>query len=699
VQGDLRNLPDALTPLTKLPNWVCWKWEWRVDKKKGTAGWTKPPFRPNVPSAYARNNDPQTWGTYQQALTAFETGQCDGIGFCLFGSNIAAFDLDNARDPVTGRIAVEATNYVTRTNSYAEISVSGTGLHVIGLGSGDSVHRKHQLNGSDVGIESYRGAERYIVVTGLPLDDAPLPLANIDAVIDNVIAELDGVSSVDSYNGRDLRTDLDRWIADNGMRYAELYDGTLDDRLLPAKLKNLIADRPPADDRSEAFHHAVCWLHELKWPAGKIEDYIEDAPVVPERYRDRLLREIDRCLCNSDRHKAQAKAKAKAAPRSSAVKAAPQDNKAIALDFFEDFDKALAKRPIIKDVIYRGERSSWVGPPGSGKSALLASVAIHVTDESSDNWRGYRIKAKVGVVYFALERKDLVKRRMRAHTRPQVQFEMKDGMLSTRTTRPARTKLPIAVAGRAIDLLDQSCIDIIVDTVRAAEAHFGCAVGLVIIDTINKGIAMGGGDEDKAKDHNIAAANLQAMQDELPDIHVALIGHTGKDESRGARGSNAHQGDVDMQVQISVNGNVRTATVIKANDGTTGMLTRFMTTPITLGTDEDGDLLTTAIVADDIPPNALSTGLTKSQARAIELLERALDEQGKPANAAEGYPADIMTVAVEVWRQHCYSGGLSATGTDTAKRQAFNRVMKDLLALRRIEVRGDLVWIIPDRVA
>ena len=62
---------------------------------------------------------------------------------------------------------------------------------------------------------------------------------------------------------------------------------------------------------------------------------------------------------------------------------------------------------------------------------------------------------------------------------------------------------------------------------------------------------------------------------ELTGVHVALIGHTGKDESRGARGSNAHLGDVDMMVQIAVADDVRTATITKINDGAEGVLTRF----------------------------------------------------------------------------------------------------------------------------
>jgi len=75
LQGDLRNLPEALAPLKKMPNWVCWRWEWRPDKNGGY--WTKPPLQPKNPRQRAKNNDPTTWGTYEQAIAAFETGKCD----------------------------------------------------------------------------------------------------------------------------------------------------------------------------------------------------------------------------------------------------------------------------------------------------------------------------------------------------------------------------------------------------------------------------------------------------------------------------------------------------------------------------------------------------------------------------------------------------------------------------------------------
>jgi hypothetical protein len=51
-------------------------------------------------------------------------------------------------------------------------------------------------------------------------------------------------------------------------------------------------------------------------------------------------------------------------------------------------------------------------------------------------------------------------------------------------------------------------------------------------------------------------------------------------------------------------------------------------------------------------------------------------------------------VAVETWRRYCYSGGLSQAGTESANRQAFNRVTKELLARRRIEIWNELVWLV-----
>src|SRR5436190_3640014 len=73
----------------------------------------------------------------------------------------------------------------------------------------------------------------------------------------------------------------------------------------------------------------------------------------------------------------------------------------------------IAKDWMIKGIFARGETSAWVAPPGGMKSALLAQASICVAAGLS--WHGYRSKNAMGVVYFALERADLVRRRILAH--------------------------------------------------------------------------------------------------------------------------------------------------------------------------------------------------------------------------------------------------------------------------------------------
>src|SRR5262249_39431899 len=250
----------------------------------------------------------------------------------------------------------------------------------------------------------------------------------------------------------------------------------------------------------------------------------------------------------------------------------------IRLSYFDDCDQAVSKRWIMKGLFARGETSSWIAPPGAGKSAALTCAAVYLA--AGMNWRGFHVKERCGVLYLAFERADLVNRRLAAYK--------KKGFAG----------LPIAVGREMIDLMTPTCVNIILETIREAEAHLGIKIGVVIIDTYAKGIAIGGGDEDKAKDQGKCLADLRRGQ-ESTDVHIAIIVHTGKDAHRGARGSNAHVADTDVQIQISASGEVKTAKVIKANDQPCGTLLQFTMVSETLGTDDDGDPVTVSILSDD----------------------------------------------------------------------------------------------------
>lgn len=74
---------------------------------------------------------PETWGTFREAVEAAESGGYDGIGFEFNDNGLVGIDLDTVRDPVTGWIAPDALEIIHSVNSYTEISPSGYGFHII----------------------------------------------------------------------------------------------------------------------------------------------------------------------------------------------------------------------------------------------------------------------------------------------------------------------------------------------------------------------------------------------------------------------------------------------------------------------------------------------------------------------------------------------------------------------------------------
>jgi hypothetical protein len=244
---------------------------------------------------------------------------------------------------------------------------------------------------------------------------------------------------------------------------------------------------------------------------------------------------------------------------------------------FDQIGSTVAKRHIIKGIFARGETSFWYAPPGGMKSALMADAAVTVP--SGADWFGRRNKEACAVVYFALERADLVSRRLTA----------------LRLTRSLPDNLPIAVVSDSINFKNADSVAKVVATINEVTADYGVSVGLAIFDTFSKLTGAAGLDEDKAKDQEFIFEKLHQIV-KLTDIHLAVVGHTGKDVTRGQRGSNASVGHGDLMVEISGD-LVRTATVKKANDAPEGPLFSFKSEVFEFGIDEDGDPITVNIIS------------------------------------------------------------------------------------------------------
>ena len=79
-----------------------------------------------------------------------------------------------------------------------------------------------------------------------------------------------------------------------------------------------------------------------------------------------------------------------------------------------------------------------------------------------------------------------------------------------------------------------------------------------------------------------------------------LVGHSGKDPTKGLRGSSAQRAGTDTEIEITNNEDMgmRTAVTTKQRDMETGKTISFLLSREVLGQDEDGDDITTCTIRE-----------------------------------------------------------------------------------------------------
>lgn len=180
VETNFENIPGKLK---SFPQWVTYKSKELVKGEKPT----KIPIDPKT-GKYAKTNDPQTWGTFEDTLKSFSSNgkKLNGIGFVVSNSDpITGIDLDHCRNPQTGIIEPWALSIVEALNSYGEITPSGTGLRIF-------VEGKLPENGRKKGdIEAY-SSTHFLTVTGWRLDKTPATIEERQKELDSFYQEYFG---------------------------------------------------------------------------------------------------------------------------------------------------------------------------------------------------------------------------------------------------------------------------------------------------------------------------------------------------------------------------------------------------------------------------------------------------------------------------------------------------------------------------
>ena len=145
------NLDCLPEELRQRRQWVVWKLEERDGKP------TKVPYIAGG-GGKASSTDSLTWRSFEEAVRALETGRYDGLGFVFSsGDPFAGVDLDDCRDPETGALEEWAEKIVEDFGSYAEVSHSGKGVHIIVKGKTPNKKRGK--------VEAY-SLERFFAMTG-----------------------------------------------------------------------------------------------------------------------------------------------------------------------------------------------------------------------------------------------------------------------------------------------------------------------------------------------------------------------------------------------------------------------------------------------------------------------------------------------------------------------------------------------------
>lgn len=328
-----------------------------------------------------------------------------------------------------------------------------------------------------------------------------------------------------------------------------------------------------------------------------------------------------------------------------------------------------------------GHATVW-GESGCGKTFLMISVALHVA--MGWTWAGRQVEPGL-VVYVAAEGSQGIKKRIEGIRK---RYGLEDQPVPFVLVRAC----PDFGTGRGDAL-------ILARDIRRVEARYGRPVRLVILDTLAR--MMCGADEDRAADMGVYLGNAELVASELGCL-VVSVHHSGKDESRGMRGSYSLKAGIDAEWHVQADEGGGTVTVKKNKDEGSGQTWRFVLARIELGLNKHDRPISTCtaeVIEPIVEVNTESRGPPLgTQARvALEALDEAIAQHGEELPAHAG-PSSIKGVRIKDWKAQCRAKGivLAPAGEDGAKsetvRKAINRALGDLRRRHLIVTQGDWVW-------
>ncbi len=263
---------------------------------------------------------------------------------------------------------------------------------------------------------------------------------------------------------------------------------------------------------------------------------------------------------------------------------------------------------VIKGLLLRASYAETFGAPGEGKTFVALDQAYHVA--AGREWMGRKVHAGP-VLYLAYEGRGGMVKRAKALRQ---KYGEKD--------------VPLFIVGAAFNLREKAGRQ----ELGAVVAQLPAKPVLIVIDTFAR--ALMGGDENSAQDVGAFNSAIAALI-ESTGACVMIIHHSGKDKSKGARGSSALLGAIDTEIEVDDDQVIAR----KQRDIEISEPIGFKLVPMVVGMDADGDETTSCTVE----------GAQASTVKRLSL-------KGKPMRGFKALKAlspNNAPVDIEDWKTAC----------------------------------------------
>lgn len=339
----------------------------------------------------------------------------------------------------------------------------------------------------------------------------------------------------------------------------------------------------------------------------------------------------------------------------------------------KDAKPMLKSAYLVKNWLGAGQMSVVYGPSNVGKSFYALDIAFCVAAKM--DWQGSKTRGGP-VLYLATEGGNAFNNRVMALRK---QYGIDDVQLAVRPS-------PVNLLDPAADLegLLELCADI--------EQTCGQKPCLIVVDTLSRALA--GGDENGSVDMSSYIQNVDVLRC-ATGAHIMTVHHSGKDTSKGARGHSSLRAATDTEIELAVDGTIRTATATKQRDLEPQPPFMFSLKVHTLGQDEDGDDVTTCTITKASDEDAADTAQKRPTGANQKVVVKAFKQlrsegRGHSNPTGAGWPESGQFWCIPADQLRDFGEGKM---TSVNARSAYTQAIEALFAMGYMVQNEGLIWI------